>query len=65
MGIITINTAGSFGESNKVFSAQTHGHSDAVAQAIEYLSSNLLPKSIAQDHSLHEEGCEPDKGFAR
>ena len=65
MGIIIIETSGSFGRDRRVFEAIHHGHADAVAQAIEYLSGDLLPKSTAQDHELHDSGCVPDKGFAR
>jgi len=65
MGMITITTNGSFGQKQKQFHAITNGHSDAVAQAIEYLSGELLPDSIAQDHEAQEQGAFPEEGFKR
>jgi len=65
MGFIIVQIAGSFGDDSKTFKAIDHGHADAVAQAIEYLAGDLLPRAIAQDHQLHDEGAKPDKGFAR
>lgn len=65
MGLIRIETAGSFGESKNVFYAQNNGHVDAVAQTIEFLSKELLPIANAQDHKLHSGGCEPEKGWDR
>jgi len=65
MGMITITTAGSFGNGSKTFSAITNGHADAVAQAIEWLSGKLLPEATAQDHQLHDQGSIPNEGFKR
>lgn len=65
MGTITIQTNGSFGQKTKSFKAITNGHADAVAQAIEWLSGELLPDSISQDHELHNDGCKPENGFKR
>lgn len=65
MGNITIQTAGSFGSSHREFSAVNHGHVDAVAQAIEYLSKEWLPIAIAMDTRLQSEGLTPDLGFNR
>lgn len=65
MGMITIQTAGSFGVKKKEFLAMNNGHADAVAQAIEYLSSTLLPEATAQDHELHDRGSVPMEGFRR
>ena len=63
MGQIHISIRGSFeNKSEQSFSALTGGHADAIAQAIEWLAA-LLPKAIAQDHRLHEEGATPDYGF--
>ena len=42
-----------------------HGHADAVAQAIEYLSKELLPFATALDHKLHEAKESPRYGFDR
>lgn len=64
MGMITIEVVGSFGRKYKAFSAQETGHADAVAQAIEWLSSELLPSAIRNDHKCHDEGVRPNKGFA-
>jgi len=66
MGVLTISTRGSF--TNHVledFSAMHGGHAMAVAEAIEYLSSVLMPKAIEQDHNLHTDGHEPDIGFGK
>ena len=45
MGIITIQTSGSFQSQTKTFRADRHGHADAVAQAIEWLVGEVLPES--------------------
>jgi hypothetical protein len=69
MGYINVelggSVAGQFGmqAGNKIFTAMGHGHADAVARAIEYLSAEVLPRSIALDHELHGEGKSPDYGF--
>jgi len=63
MGMITIQLAGSFGIRSKTFKAITNGHAHAVAQALKWLSSDVLPDSIAQDHKLHDQGCKPEEGF--
>lgn len=65
MGMLTITTNGSFGNTHKVFKSQTNGHAHAIAEAIEYLSSELLPEAIAQDHELHASGGQPEDGFRR
>lgn len=65
MGMIDITTGGSFPRRSKSFQAIHHGHADAVAQAIEWLASEVLPAAIAQDHRLHDEGARPNKGFDR
>lgn len=67
MGMIQITVAGSFGRSNttKTFSAMKHGHADAVAQAIQFLSTELLPAATALDHELHAQGDAPSHGFRR
>ena len=41
------------------------GHAQAVAEAIEFLSGELLPESIEQDHNLHEDGAKPEVGFGK
>jgi len=67
VGQITITIAGSFGRKNgsRSFSAMKNGHADAVAQAIEYLASDVLPFSTALDHDLHTGGDQPADGFRR
>lgn len=65
MGMITIKTVGSFGETSKSFHAAEHGHADAVAQAIEYLAATLLPDATAQDHHLRDGDNFPNSGFQR
>lgn len=67
MGMITVSVQGSFGRKNgsKTFSASDHGHADAVAQAIQFLSGDLLPFATSLDHQIHEEGEKPNKGFTR
>jgi len=66
MGEVRIVLTGSFaGRPAKRFGAMQHGHAHAIAQAIAWLSSEVLPKAIAQDHALHEEGHHPEGGFDR
>jgi len=66
MGVIRILVQGSFSPNEDVnFSAMNSGHADAVAQAIEWLSSTILPKAIAQDHLLATQGSKPTIGFGK
>lgn len=65
MGVLNISTSGSFPTRSRSFQAIWNGHAHAVAQAIEWLSSEVLPDAIAQDHLLHEEGAKPANGFVR
>lgn len=67
MGLIRIQVVGSFGEKNgtKEFGAITHGHAHAVADAIKFLSGELLPHAVNIDHELHEEGAKPNNGFVK
>ena len=66
MGIININIQGSFRKkAEKQFSAMHGGHAQAVAEAIEYLSGELLPDAIDQDHQLHDDGARPEVGFGK
>lgn len=65
MGIILIDTYGSFKTNQKKFRAQTHGHAHAVAEAIEFLSKEVLPEAIAQDHELQKENQYPEEGFRK
>ncbi len=69
MGVIRINIGGSFKSCSicptKEFSAMEHGHAQAVADAITFLSREILPKAVALDHSLHSEGKHPERGFSK
>ncbi len=65
MGMINIVTAGSFPQRAITFSAIDHGHASAVAEAIKWLSSEVLPEAIRQDHDLHTEGASPEKNFGK
>ena len=65
MGTIRIVTAGSFPFRDKQFGAIERGHAHAVAQAIQYLSEEVLPEAIERDHRLQAEGAKPTKGFDR
>ena len=69
MGYINVQVGGSFvgqfgiKSATEQFSAMEHGHADAVARAIEYLSSVVLPRATALDHKLQAEGAQPTGGF--
>lgn len=64
MGVINIAVAGSFTtKETKQFSAMHGGHALAVAEAISYLSKEILPEAIKHDHNLHEDGAKPEVGF--
>ena len=65
MGVLRIETHGSFGYEVVEFTAMKHGHADVVAQAIEHLAGNMLPRATALDHSLHSEGEKPEGGWLR
>lgn len=65
MGQLTIKTWGSFPTREKTFGAMDHGHAHAVAQAIQWLSEEVLPEAIERDHKLHGEGAAPAMGFDR
>ena len=63
MGQISISINGSFGNYQKSFSAQQIGHAGAVAQAINWLSGEVLEQAIRNDHTCHEEKLQPSNGF--
>jgi hypothetical protein len=65
MGMVSIKTSGSFRQRSQVFSAMEHGHARAIADAIKYLSEEVLPEAIRQDHDLHENGKAPEKNFGK
>jgi hypothetical protein len=65
MGVINIVMCGSFPEKKKSFSALSHGHAAAIAEAISWLSGECLPDAIKQDHDLHNDGAKPANGFGK
>lgn len=65
MGVLSITTSGSFPTRTKQFGAIERGHAHAVADAIRWLSEEVLPEAIERDHKLHEEGAKPRLGFDR
>ena len=65
MGLLNIQTSGSFKSNNKTFSAMKNGHAQAVAEAIKFLSEKVLPEAIAQDHELQSDNCYPGDGFRK
>ena len=66
MGVINISIQGSFRKATtRQFSAMHGGHAQAVSEAIEFLSGELLPDAIEQDHQLHDDGARPDVGFGK
>ena len=68
MGMIRVEISGSFTEDGNVefsqFSAVPYGHAHAVTNALNYLTE-ILRRSINEDHALHEDGQKPEKGFER
>lgn len=62
MGQIRIQTWGSFPTRKEEFTALSHGHAHAVAEAIQFLSTFVLPEAIERDHKLHEDGHKPPGG---
>lgn len=65
MGMITIQTVGSFGNRTNRTSAMEHGHAHAVQEAINWLVTEVLPRAINEDHRLHDEGHKPAKDFVK
>lgn len=65
MGVLTVNTRGSFPAHNRTFKAENNGHAHAVAEAIQFLSTVVLPEAIERDHRLSEQGARPIDGFDR
>lgn len=63
MGMLKIETHGSFGTNYKEFSAMQNGHAHAVREAIAYLVDDVLKEAINQDHQLQEQGHKPSQGF--
>lgn len=65
MGMLRIEAAGSFPRQDRTFSAMDKGHAHAVAEAIKFLSTEVLPEAIERDHRLQSEGSTPRLGFDR
>lgn len=72
MGVLRIDLNGSFEQYEDLrighpvaFPAMGHGHAQAVAEAIAWLSGHLLPRAIVMDHRLQSEGATPEHGFGR
>lgn len=63
MGMINITLVGSFGSAGSTFGAQKSGHAQAVREAINWLSGEVLRKAIEQDHRLQAENVFPDDRF--
>ena len=63
MGEVRIQAAGSFGIYDMKFSAQDHGHADAVERAVGFLTETMLPRAVAKDCRLASQGHYPNKGF--
>jgi len=64
MGKIRIDIMGSFKiKKMREFSALHGGHAQAVAEAIEWLSAEILPQAILQDHWLQSNGAFPENTF--
>lgn len=65
MGMIIIETNGSFGVRRVEFAAQQHGHSHCVREAIKFLVDRLMGQAVNDDHALHDENKSPDAGFCK
>lgn len=65
MDVLRIETSGSFPARSRAFGAMEFGHARAVADAIAWLSTEVLPEAIERDHRLHDEGAKPTRGFVR
>jgi mRNA-degrading endonuclease YafQ of YafQ-DinJ toxin-antitoxin module len=63
VGMIRVEMAGSFRHQLKTFSAMEGGHAKAVAETIAWLSSEVLPKAVEQDHALQAEDAYPEDRF--
>lgn len=64
MGMIKIEIVGSFKPNDyQGFSAVKHGHAEAVARAIAWLSNDILPRAIENDHRCQQDGIYPEEGF--
>ena len=65
MGMIQIQTHGSFPAEKFDVTANEGGHANAIQRAIKWLNDRL-PAAIERDHELHEAGeMPPDAWFGR
>lgn len=65
MGQLSITTGGSFNpRRSKLFTAQKSGHAVAVQDAIDFLTTEMLPSAVSQDLQLRRDGAVPDDSFA-
>jgi hypothetical protein len=60
MGVISINTRGSFPCEGQSFNAEFGGHANAIQRAIKWLNDRL-PAAIELDHKLHDRGERPPR----
>lgn len=67
MGMVQVKLTGSFNTLNTVeeFTASKHGHAATVANAITFLSKEILPSAIALDHELALRGIKPAANFGK
>lgn len=62
MGVIRIQTVGSFGLDGFEASAEEGGHANAIQRAIKFLVDRL-PEAIEKDHKLHAKGEVPPRAW--
>lgn len=60
MGMIRIETAGSFAREIVAISTEEGGHANAIQRAIGWLNDRL-PVAIKMDHELHDQGDRPPR----
>lgn len=65
MGMIDVTIRGSFGHELKQFGPADHGHVDTVAQLLEWIVKELLPRAHVLDHTLHDQDMIPPQGWER
>jgi len=63
MGMIRIETYGSFPANSKIFSAMQSGHECAVEDVIKWLETQMLDSSRQQDKKLRADGHAPEDGW--
>ena len=62
MGMIIIETYGTFRDEQFSVDAEEGGHANAIQRAIEWLNDRLLD-AIIMDHTLHDRGDVPPKAW--